>query len=226
MAENSWNFYKAISGDSEKGTQGTHSSLSNPLDSVIGSTYYRDFSSNSGIIKAVLTGSNFVGLDGSKAVSMRAHVRMNTESANKHIMFLAKTNTSNPYSSTSDWYKTVGYKIGISDQSFSSNTIKGAYNVHVPLGVNLLSSDLFAVGTWHLIRADFIPSYSNGSIIEDHIKLFKSTDNGNTWTQIGSTVTGNISNYPWGHSTNKYWGFQTWGCSIDNFEIYVSNESA
>ena len=223
MAENSWDFYKANSSDAGQGVQGTHSSLSSPLNSATGSVYYRDFSSNSGVIKAVLTGSNFQGLDGSKAISMRAYVRMESEEVHKHFVFLAKTNNSNPSSTNSSYASsTVGYKVGIGDSSFSTNTIKGIYSLSTT-NISLFSNDLFSASSWHLIRADIIPVYSGASITSDQIKLFKSTDNGSTWAQIGSTQTVAIgAANAWSHSTNKYYGFQTWGCYVDNFEVYLS----
>lgn len=222
MAENSWNFYKANSSDAGQGVQGTHSSLSNPLNSATGSVYYRDFSSNSGATKAILTGSNFQGLDGSKAISMRAYVRFDSSDANKHFLFLAKTNNSNPSSTNSNYASsTVGYKIGLADTSFSVD-IKGVYSTGTS-GVSYFSNDTLAESNWHLIRADVVPVYSGASITSDQIKLFKSTDNGSTWTQIGSTQTISITAArAWGHSTNKYYGFQTWGCYVDNFEVYLS----
>lgn len=227
MAENSWNFYKANLHDIAQGTQGTHSSLSSPLDSEIGGLYFRDFSSNDGPIKAVLTGSNFVGLDGTKAVSMTARVRVESEVLYNHFVFLAKTDTANPNTAGSSTIgATKGYKIGIGDASNSSNSIRGIYNItETTTSVYLFNSEsMFSTSTWHLIRADIIPVYSGSSISKDRIKLFQSTDDGQTWTQIGETLEVSIGiNNNWDNATKKYYGFQTWGYFVDNFEIYLSN---
>lgn len=233
MAENSWNFYKANTSDTAQGVQGTHSSLSNPLNSATGSVYYRDFNSNTGPIKAVLTGSNFQDLDGSKAISMRAYVRMPSANGgsdvHKHFVFLAKTDTGNPDSSPiSDWPRTYAYKIGMAHISFTNGRIDAVYGSGNASSINSLATSQFSPGQWVHLRADIIPVYTGTNITSDEMKLFKSTDNGETWVQIGNTISVPIygstywNSYANTSTNNILYGFQTWGCYVDNFEVYLS----
>lgn len=228
MSEADWDAYKANLGDAEKGVEGTHSILSNPLSLEVGSLYYRDFNVNTGIVKNVLNNPTFVAIDGTRAVSMRARIRLESTNqssdTNKHFVFLAKTNAANPTTTTSNWASTWGYKIG-AWKPFGSTLLNTAWASGNSTSFSNLTTGELAISQWHFIRADIVPVYTGSTITSDQIKLYKSTDNGTTWTQIGSTQTVSISGgswNTWGSATYKYYGFQNWGFYVDNFEIYLS----
>ena len=226
MAENSFDFYKYNSGDSEKGAQKSHSSFSTDVLSS-GDTYCRDFNVNSGFVKCLLTGSSFVNLDGTQAISIRAAVRTTAVTHNQ-VYLIAKTNAANP-TAISSYGSTPGYKFGL--RSPSPGSLLGYYqlyngstsynnssNGNVPPGMSV-SAD-----TWIHLRMDVCPVVTGESITGDKIKFYTSSNAGSSWSlEQEITVDSDANGFiPWSDSTYNRYGFMLYNAYIDNFEVYLS----
>lgn len=230
MAENSFDFYKYNTGDTEKGAQKAHSSFStNVLSS--GGTYCRDFYVNSNLVKLLLTGSNFTSLDGTQAISMRAVVRT-TKVIHNQVFFIAKTNAANP-TTIASYGTTPGYKFGLRSPS-TAGTLFGyfqAYNGSTHYNNASTGNSVTGMtGTntyhdkWTHLRMDVCPVVTGESITGDKIKLYVSTDAGSSWTlkqeiTIDSDENGFI---PWSDATYNRYGLMLYNAYIDNFEVYLS----
>ena len=229
MAENSFDFYKYNSGDSEKGAQKSHSSFSTDILSS-GNSYCRDFNVNSNSVKLLLTGSNFTSLDGTQAISMRAAVRT-TKYLYNQVFFVAKTNSANP-ATISSYGSTPGYKFGL--RSPVNNSLFGYFqgyngsthynNSSTGASVTGMTSTSTFHDKWTHLRMDVCPVVTGESIIGDKIKLYTSTDAGSSWTlkqeiTIDSDQNGFI---PWSDATYNKYGLMLYNAYIDNFEVYLS----
>lgn len=220
MAENSFVFYKNNSGDVDAGAQKAHSSFSTDVLST-GGTYCRDYTANSSVTKAFLTGSDFQGLDGTQAVSLRAKVRTSTSST--YVLLLAKSDAANPPAYT-QWYNIKGYMYGIRYYGTFHGYNGTTYYDNDSNGVTVTGMNTNYTNQWVHVRMDVEPVISGGSITGDKIKAYTSSDNGSTWTlketyDIASTDSGFI---PWSDATYNRYGFAIYDGYIDDFEIYIS----
>jgi len=230
VAFTDYSFYKNSlnTGDISQGQRKSYSSLSDPSykDPSVGDTsnvYFRNYYGNTGLVKTILNDSKFQNLDGSKAISFRIDARIEAESTNRQILFLAKTDDSDPERYSSNWQNTPGYKIGF--RCLSTSTTYGIFdsNSTTTNFETNINPDF-----WYRIRVDITPVLDvNGTIVGDKIDYYRSIYNSSTWTLNNSeTLTINSADsrfIPWGDSTYNKYGFQIVGWYIDNFQVYISN---
>lgn len=236
MAQDSYDFFKRGANDAEFGGQGNHQSLSNPL--TTGGSYYRDYIPNSKQVKAVLTGSNFQGLDGSQAVSVRATVRVRKNLAGQAWLMAKCGSTSLSQDPSNPVQYEPGYKLGIraininfinayfhASSAPNGSSYYGLQSSHGTVGHNASPTLSNIDDRWVYLRMDVCPviQTSDNSIIGDKILAYRS-DDGESWTlfathEIDATSPGFI---PWDDPTYNKYGFMIADSYIDNFEIYLS----
>ena len=165
MAQNDWNWrYNYQSGDAQ-GIAIFHNSLSNPLTNEehgVGTycrrfSYYNHLTYDPGF--ALYTkNSNFVNVPDTKAISIRAWLRMDQAgSRNGHHGIVAKANDS--WAPTAYYFRIQSNNLGYLDGTQFS----------LPSGVSYEHN-------WHHMRLDVIPIKHNGVVIMDHLKGFIEVD--------------------------------------------------
>lgn len=230
MAFADYSFYNnsLVTTDNLHGERKSYSSLSDPSykdpsynDSS--NVYFRNYYSNGQLVKVLLNDSKFQNLDGTKAISFRVDGRIDAEAGNRQMLFLAKTDATEPDRYNSNWQNTAGYKIG-----FYCPTNTQTYGIFNSNSSTTNFDTLMNTDWWYRIRVDITPVLDqNGTIVGDKIDYYRSIYNSNTWTLNESeTLTINSSDprfISWGDSTYNRYGFQIYGWYIDNFEVYISN---
>lgn len=236
MAQDSYDFFKHRSLDLELGGQGTHADLTYPL--TTGGSYYRDYTVNQELVKGLLTGSNFQNLDGSQAISIRATLRAKPYK-NWQIWLLAKAGATNPFPKENPVIWEPGYKVGI--RAPGTNQVNNIY-FHAYNGTNYYDGldsgrdsntghtpDQTQTNTadkWVYLRMDVCPivQTSDNSITGDKILMYRSFDDGATWTIIDTHIMNTTDSgfIPWSDANYNRYGFMTLNGLIDNFEVYLS----
>lgn len=230
MADNSFVYYKYDPGDADKGAQKEHSSFTSDVLSS-GGSYCRDFTSNTAAVKCLLTGSSFINLDGTQAISIRASVRT-TGITHRQAHLVAKTNADIP-SGIAAIGANIGYRYGL--RSPSPGNVLGNFDAFngttkyssTQYGIvpNALKNNSTVNDKWVHLRMDVCPMMTtSGFITGDKIKLYTSKDAGSSW-DLDSEITINSDAdgfIPWGNTNNNRYGFIIYGSYIDNFEVYLS----
>ena len=223
----------------EDGGPRQHSSLSDPLTGSgdFCREYTRDTSNNNALraiytISSSISGGLFTEVPNTKAISIRANLRMSNTAAGNgdNIGIIAKANP--PLNSVTTNVP-VGYSLHIGQ---SSNSTVGdrihfvAYDGSTTLNVqsaNFDSSVTVSDNTWYRVRMDVTPV----GTLQDRVEIYTgSAPEGGSWDLVHTEIILNTDSYfiPWAEAGAGQVGyfasirsFSTAFNHIDNFEAYV-----
>lgn len=223
----------------EDGGPRQHSSLSDPLTGSgdFCREYTRD-TSNVNAVRAIYTisssvsGGLFTEVPNTKAISIRANLRMSNTAAGTgdNIGIVAKAN---PPLNSNSTRSSVGYSLylGQSDSGFTGDRLNFvAYDGTNTLNVqsaNFDSSFTVSDNTWYRVRMDVTPV----GTLQDRIEIYTgSAPEGGSWELVHTEIILNTDSYfiPWAEAgagkvgyAASIRGFSSVFNYIDNFEAYV-----
>ena len=232
----------------------THASLTNPLAGE--GTYCREFTYDTGsdqnryAVKAAYDGGSLVEIPDTKAVSVRAWVRLNTNNINSNCVGVGvKMDLSQSFGApglglTSYNQPPYGYLLHIGNINTSNNGYDSInlylYNRKVGASVgqkfvkmttdaNVSTIPTISVDTWYKIRMDVVPV----GPVEDRIDVYTGTGatGSETWTlHHQETVVNSDAHYiPWGEVGGGEVGFfglcgnNTYAAYLDRFQVFLTN---
>ena len=242
MAFGDWKFTRQGSGtfvngsltNGEDGAPRLNSSLSDPLTGS--GTFCREFAmvNNNGTrvvaeISSSVSGGLFTEVPNTKAISVRASLRLNSTSPSIFVGVGAKLDEDAFANQT---YTPRGYSVYLGDDPSvvgSSDKLVLCMRDTTSIQKSVLMSGTYGSDTWHHVRMDVTPV----GTIQDRIEVYTgSAEGGNSWELVHTEIVLNTDTHfvPWGESGEGeigYFAFLTDANSplkkahIDNFEAYV-----
>lgn len=184
MAQNDWTFNQSGNSSVLEGVSVFHDSLSDPL--TVGGTYCRQWTMQSGrTTRGFFVSSknpNAQNIPDTKAVSVRAWMRMNASNQGSHGHISVRTRSDQNWNSTNS-----GYFIYRSDNTFHM----GGKQFSAPQG--------FSAGwnQWVHLRLDSIPIKHNGAVIMDRQRGFVEING--SWVLVADEYIESTDTYfePW-----------------------------
>lgn len=242
MAYGDWKFTLRGSGDfvngtlpnGEDGAPRLNSSLSNPLTGS--GDFCREFAmvnSNSARVVAEISssvsGGLFTEVPNTKAISVRASLRLNTTSTSIFVGVGAKLDED---AVTFQTYTPRGYSVYLGDDSSATGAgdkLVLCMRDTTSVQKSVLVSGTYGIDTWHHVRMDVTPV----GTIQDRIEVYTgSAEGGNSWELVHTEIVLNTDPHyiPWGESGEGEIGYFAHcpdanaplkKAHIDNFEAYV-----
>ena len=200
MAQNDWYFnYSYRSGDSQ-GVAIFHDSLSNPLTNEehgVGQycrrfSYYNPNYSGDPGFSLHTKNSNFINVPDTKAISVRAWLRVDQHGGRTGYHGITVKSTSTSWAPSGYFFR-----IQNNNTAYLDGTVVGR------------PSNVVFEHNWHHMRLDVIPIKHNGVVIMDHLKAYFENVDGE-WQLVGEKyIESTDSNFiSW--SGNRYNGVRTW----------------
>lgn len=253
MAYSDLNIATATGGNLLGGADGnarTHASLTNPLTGE--GSYCREFVRDVGAdqnrctVDAAYDGGSLVEIPDTKAISVRAWVRLSSSATNSLCSGVgAKMDLSETLTGS---YNQAPYGYMVHIGSFSSGAPSGGFNtinltmynrktgasvgdryVNLSTGASISNIPTISADTWYKIRMDVVPV----GPVEDRIDVYTGTGatGSETWTLHHEETVLNSSNYyiPWGEVGGGEVGFfglsglSSQSSFIDRFQVFLTD---